>query len=199
MFNKKFILEKIIYLIVLLGVVFGFLYFEENLWLKILAVFLVVIGLLLTLKHQENAPNSRFELLNLTLLYLGFFSIYNLLHGINLPIYAAMLIFLIFIFILFGSTLIIDEIDKLLGRNLFLSFVLTTGLVLTELFLSLYFWPIDPGLKSLILVVSYYQISSLVYLYSRSVLRLGKIGGHLLINLLILAAIFLTVWLGLPK
>lgn len=197
MFNKKFILEKIIYLAVLGGAVFSFFYFEENLLLKIIALVLVLLGLADVLKKKENLTGSNFELLNLIILYLGFFSLYNLLYGINLPLYVAMVIFLIFVNVLLLSVLIIDGIDKLLGKKLFLIFILLTGLAMVEIFLSLYFWPIDPGIKSLILVIAFYQVFNLVYLYAHSMLRLSKIRGYLLINILILATIFLSIWLKL--
>ncbi|AKM82506.1 TPA: hypothetical protein DD449_01860 [Candidatus Berkelbacteria bacterium] len=195
MFNKKHIFEKIIYLIVLLGSFSSFLFFEENVTLKILAIILVLIGVLLTFKERPSGTSSRFELINLTILYLGFFSIYNLLYGVNLPLYIAMILVIVLIGLVFYPSLVIDEIGKSLSKEIINVYVVLTGFAIIELFLSLYFWPIDPGVKSLVLVVAYYQISSLVYFSSRSMLRLNKIGGYLLVNFLILVIVFVTVWL----
>ena len=200
--NKLFILEKLLFLGVLVGTLLGFWYFESSMLIKIIATVLVLIGLIISLKkgqNQSNLLNSRFEMLSLLSVYLGVFTLYNLIYSINFPIYIVMVMILILVTMTVFTTLAMDKIDELLSREIFYSFILLMGLIVTEVFLSLYFWPINVEIKSLVLVVVVYQIMTLIYLYVRSMLRLNKIIGFLIVNILILAIVFWSLWPKLPR
>lgn len=198
--RKLFIVEKLLFLGVIFGTLLGFWYFESSYIVKISATVLVIMGFLLSIKKdQVNLPRSRYEILSLSSVYLGVFTLYNLIYSINFPIYIVMVMILILVLMVAFTTLAIDQINATLGIELFYSFVILMGLVVTEVFLSLYFWPINTEIKSLILVVIFYQAMSLVYLYTRSMLRLNKIVGFLIINFLILVIIFWSLWPKLPR
>lgn len=195
----KLIIEKLFFLGLIAAVLASFWYFEESLLLKVLSVVFVVVGILTTFRQSEDRLKSRYELLSLITLYLGIFSLYNLLYGINFPIYIIMIILFLLVGILIFSILTLDKIRELIKKEFFNSFIVLFGLVIIEVFLCLYFWPISPELKSLVLVVIFYQMTTLVYLHSRSMLRLNKIVGHLIVNFIILVIIFADVWLQLPR
>jgi len=200
--NKLFIFEKLLFAGVLLGTLSGFWYFESSMLIKILATVLVLIGLIMSLKkgqNQSNLLNSRFEILSLLSVYLGVFTLYNLIYSINFPIYIVMIMIMILVTMTAFTTLAMDKVDESLSKEIFYSFILLMGLIVTEVFLSLYFWPINVEIKSLILVVVFYQIMTLIYLYVRSMLRLNKIAGFLIVNFLILAIVFWSLWPKMPR
>lgn len=202
MANVKLItFEKILFLSVLALSILGFWYFEESILLKVLIIMLALGGLFVALKNKKDKIShaSNFEFLSLLILYLGIYVIYNILYSINLPLYAAMVVVLILVTALFFSMLSLDQVDTILPKEVFRGLILLLGLVVLELFLGLYFWPIEPEAKSLILVVVFYLITSIIYLYIHSMLRLNKIRGYLIVSILILAIILLVIWLRLPK
>ncbi len=198
---RKFIFEKILLLGILLASVWGFWYFEESFTLRILVVALSLTALFFGFSKapSEREFSSKRELLMLLILYLGLFSLYNFLYSINIPIYLVMMAVLGLVSILFFSLLSLDKIDSLMGKEVFHLFIALMGLVVLEVFLALYFWPINPETKSLIIVVIFYLITSLIYLYVHSMLRLRRIVGFLIVSLLILGIILIFTWLGLAK
>ena len=199
--DKLFIFEKFLFIGVLLGTLLGFWYFESSMLIKTSATILVLIGLFMIFKkskNQLNLLNSQFELASILSVYLGVFSLYNFIYSINFPIYIVMVMILILVTITAFTTLSMDRINESLNKELFYSFILLMGLIVTEVFLSLYFWPINVEIKSLVLVVVFYQIMTLIYLYVRSMLRLNKIAGFLIVNFLILVIVFWSLWPKLP-
>lgn len=200
--HKLFIIEKLLFIGVLLGTLLGFWYFESSILIKISATILVIIGLFMSLKkrkNQLNLLNSQFELASILSVYLGVFSLYNFIYSINFPIYIVMVMILILVTITAFTTLSMDRVNESLNKELFYSFILLMGLIVTEVFLSLYFWPINVEIKSLVLVVVFYQIMSIIYLYVHSMLRLNKIAGFLIVNFLILVIVFWSLWPKLPR
>lgn len=198
---RKFIIEKILLLGILITSVWGFWYFEESLTLRILVVILSLTALFLGFSKapSEREFSSKRELLMLLILYLGLFSLYNFLYSVNIPIYLVMIAVLGLVSILFFSLLSLDKIDSLMEKEVFHLLIALMGLVTLEVFLALYFWPINPETKSLIIVVIFYLITSLIYLYVHSMLRLRRIVGFLIVSLLILGIILIFTWLGLSK
>ena len=98
---------------------------------------------------------------------------------------------------LFFGLLTLDRLESLISPPLFWVFVVLVGLVILETFLSLSFWPVDPKIKSLIIVVIFYLIENLIYLYTHNVLKLKRIIGFLTAGFLILGLTILIIWLGL--
>ena len=199
--RKLYIFEKFLLVALLGGAIWGFWYFEESLILKILILGLGIFGLILAFSSKDNKLqfSSRRELLMLLILYLGLFTLYNLLYGQNIPLYLIMIAILALVAILLYSLLSLDQMDKIMGRSIFQVFIFLMGLAILEVFLSLYFWPIEPELKSLIVVVIFYLIISLIYLYVHSMLRFKRIAGYLIVCFIILALILLVTWFRLPR
>lgn len=197
---KLLTFEKLLLLAVLIGSIYGFWYFEESVILRIFILMIAALGLFSAFKKtkQEHFA-SKFELLSLLIMYLGIFTIYNILYSINLPLYICMIIVLVLVVALLYSMLSLDNIGNLLPKEVFRGLILLLGLVILEIFLGLYFLPIDPAAKSLSLVVVFYLINSLIYLYIYSMLRLKKILGYLIVSVVILIVVFLVTWLKIPK
>lgn len=188
------------FLAVLIGTILGFWYFESSNLLKIIILILAFSGLIFALRNKKTQHfASKFELLSLLILYLGVFTIFNMLYIFNLPLYAAMIVILALVTALFYSTLSLDQADHFLPKEIFQSLILLLGLVILEIFLGLYFWPIDFEAKSLILVIVFYLIVSLIYLYIHSMLRLRKILGYVVVSIFILAVMMFTIYLRLPR
>jgi hypothetical protein len=200
--NKRtFLVEKILLITVLIVSVWGFWYFEESLFLRILSIVFALGGVWLVFRKSAETSKltSQRELLVLFILYLGFLSFYNLLYGMNLPIYVILSGISILTVVTFYSLFGLDDFKNLLGKEVFHVLIALLAIVVLELFLSLYFWPVAPETKSLILVVILYLIMSLVYLHIHSMLRLKRVAGYLVVSFLILGAILLITWLEFGK
>lgn len=199
-FLKIFTLDKILFLSILIGSIWGYWYFEESIILRILTIFIALFGLGLGyLRKNNNYSSSKLELAALLTLYLGSFTLYNLLYNINLPLYLIMLLILILVSALFYCLINIDKLNQELEKDIFWLFIILLALTALEIFLSLYFWPIGPEIKSLVIVVVFYLIINLIYLYIHNMLRLKRIIGFVLVSLLILGIVLLTTWLRMPR
>ena len=199
--NKLYIFEKALFIIVLGFCLWGFWYFEESLMLRIISVVLVLISSYLVVKKSptEIVLPNKLELGALTILYLGTFTMYNFLYGINLPLYIVMIVVLVLVMALCYSLLTLDQFDTVLGKEIFRTFVVLMGVVTLEIFLCLYFWPIGPEIKSLIIVVVFYLMMSLIYLYIHGMLRLKRIAGYLVVCFIILGILLVNIWLQIAR
>lgn len=194
--NHLYIFERILFSLFIGLVIFGFWYFEENIFLKILTILLGLIALYLVFKKDEEKSHfaSRFQFPALLVLYFGFFDLYNFLYSINLPLYMVMVIILILVSGLFFVVVTIDKASGLIEKAVLPTYVVTTGLVLLEIFLALYFWPVAPEVKSFIIVMFFYLILSLIYLSIHNMLRLKKILGFLIAGFVVLATVLILSW-----
>ena len=202
MVNPKFLVyEKILLFVLLIGSLIGFWYFEYSLILRILVIVLAVAGSGLAFFNVSEKPqlSSRREFLILLVLYLGLFTLYNLLYGLSIPLFIIMIAILMLVSSLFFGIIMMDRIDVLIDKPLFRLFIILMGLAILEIFISLSYWPIDPKLKSLIIVVIFYIITNLIYLYVHSMLKLKRIAGYLIVSIIILSVIVLIIWLTSPK
>lgn len=177
----------------------GFWYFESSLILKILVLILAGAGLAVAFGQPTEKPPLRSprEFLILLILYLGLFSLYNLLYGLSIPLYLIMVAISVLVAGLFFGLLVLDRLETIIDPPLFWVFVVLVGLVILEIFLSLSFWPIDPKVKSLIIVIIFYLITNLIYLYTHNMLRLKRIAGFLAVGILILGLLILSIWVNL--
>lgn len=176
---------KLITFITLTLTIFGFFYFETSLILRILVVFLSLIGVW----QIRNLS----EILILLILYLGIFTLYNIRYGLAVPtavILAIVGILTSFLFYAQSRLSILKPADK----NLVNIFLLVTDLIVLEIFLVMSLWPVDPKTKTLVITVIFYLISKVVYLRFHNVLNLKRISGFLLASLVILATIFAVNW-----
>jgi len=199
--HKLYIFEKFLLLAILFGTIWGFWFFEESLILRIIILIFAFVGVILAFTKEKKEPQlfSRRELLMLLILYLGLLTLYNLLYGLNIPLYLIMIAILALVSVLLFSLLSLDKIDTLMGKAIFQVFIVLMGLIILEVFLTLYFWPIDPESKSLIIVVVFYMIISLIYLYVHSMLRLRRIAGYLIASFLVLGILLFIIWWRLKR
>lgn len=182
-------LYKILGIILLSGVILAFFYFETSLFLKILVVLLGLTSLF----SLSAAP----EIIITLILYLGLYVLYNVRYGLAVPL--ALIMILVFgltilVFYLeyrYRKTVVADKTQELqeATRNIVLVYLLTTGLVVLEIFLAMSFWPVDPKIKSLVITVIFCLICRIFYLYINSVLNLKKIVVFILISILILGGV----------
>ncbi len=191
--------SKVILIAILAATLVGFWYFENSLLFKISVVILAASGLLVAcLKKIDRPPlKSPHEFIILLALYLGIFTLYNLLYGLSIPLYLVMIAILGLVSGLFFGLLILDRLDTIINPPLFWVFIILVGLVILEIFLSLSFWPIDPKVKSLMIVVIFYLLMNLIYLFSHNMLKLKRILGIMIVSILILSLMILSIWMSL--
>jgi len=177
----------------------GFFYFEISVLLRTMVIVFGLASFIWVFMQKFDKPplSSRSEILTLFALYLGFFTLYNLLYGLGIPLYFVMIAVWLLVSAMFYCLLVLDKIDTLLNHSLFWVFTSLVGLVILEIFLSLSFWPIDPKIKSLILLIAYYLITNLIYLYTHNVLNFKRISGFLIVSFLILGSMILNIFLSL--
>lgn len=202
MANRKILIAEKFFLFLLLGgSIWGFWYFEPSLFLKILVVGLALVGMIWAFFKRSDKPQlaSQREFLILLTLYLGLFSLYNLLYGLSIPLYLIMIAVLILTGGLFYGLLVLDSLNILMEKPIFQLLTVTIGLAVLEVFLSLSFWPIDPKIKTMVIVVIFYLLTSLIYLYIHNVLKLKRVLGYVLICVIVLAILFIVTWLKFLK
>lgn len=153
----------------------------------------IAFGLIIV-KTKSNYSTNKSELGIILSIFLGILSLYNLLYNLNVPLFLAITAvfilsaFLCHIFI----TWEIDEKNEL--KDTFLFFAVLNALIILEIFLSLYFWPVSPEIKSLIIAVIFYLASNLIYLYIHNVLHLKRTVGFISVSFILVGIILLTVW-----
>jgi hypothetical protein len=190
---------KIIFLLISLGVIGGFWFFEESNLLKIIVIPVTVFAVIISMLNKKaDYAFKRSELAAYLIVFLGFLILFNLLYSINLPVafimmLAFLLTFISFVFILF------DNQNSFFEKENFYLFAIISGIVSLEIFLTLFFWPVAPEIKSLIMITSFYLTSNIIYLYANSVLHLKKAIGFVIISFVIVTIILLTTWLKLPR
>lgn len=200
MLNNELIFRgKLLLGVILATSIYGFFYFESSILLKIIVVIFGLFCLIKVMLKKTDKPalSSRGDILILFTLYISFFSLYNVLYGLGIPLYFVMIAVWLMVSTLFMGLLMIDRMDMVMSHATLWAFVSLVGLVILEVFLSLSFWPIDPKVKSLVLVVLFYLISNLIYLHGHNVLRFKKIAGFLIVALIILGLLMLNIWLSL--
>jgi len=191
--------SKFILIAILSASLVGFWYFEPSLFLRIIVLIFSLAGLIIAFSRSDEKPTlvSKREFLILLMLYLGLFSLYNLLYGLSIPLYLVMIAVLLLVSGLFFNLLVLDKLETVISPPLFWVFIVMMGLIILEIFLSLSFWPVDPKTKSLIIVVIFYLTTNFIYLYSHNVLKLKRIAGFLIVGLLILALLIFNIWMSL--
>ncbi len=173
-----------IYLVILLVLsTFGFFYFENSFILRIIICTLGLISIW--------QINSLIELIILFTFYLSLNDLYNIHYWRGLPIAVIMIaVFLISIF-LFYTRGRLEKLAENVKENIYKVYLAVIGLSQVELFLAMGFWPVDPRTKSLVIVISFYLFSKVVYLSSNNMLSLKRIAGYGIITIVILAAIII--------
>lgn len=199
MLKAKFLLvEKIMLFALLAASLAGYCYFETSLFLKILAFLLSFVAIGTAFLKPTDKPQlvSPREILFLLVLYLGLYSLYNFLYGLSLPLHWIMLAVLVLVCALFFGILMLDRINEVISRPLLNLLVVLVGLIILEIFLSLSYWPIDPQIKSLIIVSIFYLIINLIYLYAHSMLKFKRIIGFCIVVIIVLTLSLISFFYG---
>lgn len=170
-------------------VIWGFFYFEPSTILRVFVILLVVIGL----ASIRMMP----EIFIVVLLYLALYDLYNVLYGLAIPLALVIIVvFFLTVFLFFWQSSF-SKIDKNLDKNIFRLYQMTTGLVILEIFLVMYLWPVEPKLKGLVISVVFYLLLRLFYLYANRVLNLKRALPLVIVTLVILATVLAAnMWLG---
>jgi len=154
-----------------------------------MAILLGLLGLL--------TISSMGEILSLVILYLGLYDLYNIRYSLAIPLALIITIVFFLSMLVFYLETRFNKMAQNLAKNLFLLYLLTTGLIVMEIFLTMSFWPVDPKIKSLVIVIVFYLVLRIFYLYINNVLNLKKIVTLILICALVLGIVVaFNMWFG---
>ncbi len=179
-------LWKILLFLVLILIIWGYFYFETSWILRIIVILLGLIGL----SYLKNFP----EIIVTITLYLGLYYLYNLRYGLAIPLSVIMVLVLILSLFLFYVQAYFNKLTENISKNVLWLYLIANGLISLELFLAMSFWPVDPKIKSLVIVMVFASISKVFYLYINSMLNLKKIAVFLLVCVFVLGAILSFNW-----
>lgn len=179
---------KIISAAILILAIYGFFYFETSLIIRILVIFLGLLGLSQIAKFSE--------LLIIFALYLSLDVLYNIRYGLAVPMSFILIAVLVISVLLFYINLRLKE-GVSFRKDALIVYLAVVSLVLVEIFLAMSFWPVDPKTKALTITIIFYCLNKTIYLYVNNVLSLKRISGVLAVSIVILGAVFsLGYWLG---
>lgn len=180
--SLKASLWKYVAALSLLLVIAVFFYFESSFALRFMVVFLGLIGLF----SFKQTP----EILTLFVLYLGLYDLYNIRYGLAVPLSLILIaVFSLAVFVFFIWTKFAKF--SALNKDIFLLYLIIAGLAVMEIFLTMSFWPVDPKIKSLVIVTAFGILIKVFYLYVNNVLNLKKTAIFILISLLVLGGVLL--------
>jgi len=165
----------------LLGVVLGFFYFETSLFLRIMVIFLSISGFF----FLKSMP----EVLLLLIFYLGLYDLYNVRYSLAVPLALIIAVVFTLTILIFHLESRFKHLTENMDKNLFQLFLATAGLLILEIFLTMTFWPVDPKIKSLVILFVFYLIFKTFYLYINSVLNLKKMATMILVTMMILGGV----------
>lgn len=173
-------LWKYLAIFILALVIFGFFYFEMSLFLRISLVMLGLIGLL--------TISSTADIIVFLILYFGLYDLYNIRYGLAIPLSLILLVVFALVLLVFFLWIRLSKFPQL-EKNFLWFYAVTMGLIVIEIFLTMSFWPVDPKIKSLVIVVIFYIIFRIFYLHINNVLNSKKIVFLILVSMLILGAV----------
>ena len=176
---------KIITTLILIISVIVFFYFEPSVILRILIIFLGLIGVW----QLSKTP----EILILLSLYIILNDFYNIRYGLAIPLAVIMVaVFVVTAYLFYAYSkigqFVIDE------AKIFNIFLLVIGLISLEIFLVMSFWPVEPKTKSLVIAICFYVATRIFYLHINNVLNLKKAAGYILVSLFVLAGVIALSW-----
>ncbi|KKQ74413.1 MAG: hypothetical protein US94_C0005G0009 [Berkelbacteria bacterium GW2011_GWB1_38_5] len=179
------LLLKISNVVILFLALWSFFYFEPSAILRVLVVLLGIIGLW--------QINSNIEILSLINLYIGVNGLYNVRYGLAVPMAVIMIAVMGLTCLIFYNYVILKNFSHE-ENDLSMVFMLTVGLIVIEIFLTMSFWPVDPKTKSLVITAIFFLISKIIYLYANSMLSLKRAFGFVLVSLLVMGAVISLGW-----
>lgn len=181
---KSLLFSKLITILALFLVIWGFFYFETSTILRILVVLLGLVGIW----QISNLP----EILILVIFYLGLYDLYNIRYGLAIPMAVILVGVLGLTSLLFYYQSRLSKFE--FPQNRFWVLLLVTCLIVLEIFLTMSLWPVDPKTKSLVIAVVFYLATRIVYLHINNVLSLKKAAGYLLAGVLTLGLVLAISW-----
>ena len=133
-----------------------------------------------------------FSFVALVAAYLLFFSISHFSVSLMLPLWILMIIVVFLCFLIFYSVLWASGLE----RQVVILYSVLLSLLISEIFLVISFWPVDPSVKSLVLVVAIYIFWGLLSHWLEKVLTTRVVIEHLSIGLFLMALVLIMVnWL----
>ncbi|MFA4931138.1 MAG: hypothetical protein WC570_04730 [Patescibacteria group bacterium] len=133
-----------------------------------------------------------FSFVALVAAYLLYFSIAHFSVSIALPLWILMVVVVFFSFAIFYSILWASGLD----RSIVVLYTVLLGLLISEIFLVISFWPVDPSAKSIVLVVVMYIFWGLLSHWLEKIMSARIVAEYVLLGLVLMAAVLLTAsWL----
>lgn len=183
-FSKTLNWKILISFVLLTTAFFGYLSFESDLSLKIImAVLLVGSGFYIF-------SQKKYDFLNIIILYLIFFDLYNLYLSVGWPLWLITILFVIFTTLL-SYLYNMSELNNI-NKQLYLVYLTLINLMMLEIFLALIPWPTDPKVRAIIVVSLFYFLWGLVNLKLRQQLQFKKVMFYLVIFAIIIFAVVAT-------
>jgi hypothetical protein len=133
-----------------------------------------------------------FSFVSLIAAYLLFYSIFHVSVGFALPLWILMIMVVSFGFTIFYSILWASGLD----RSSTILYTVLFGLLMSEIFLIVSFWPVDPSAKSIVLVVAMYIYWGLLSHWLERVLTRRVVIEYILVGVLLMSVVLVTAsWL----
>ncbi|HPN67362.1 MAG TPA: hypothetical protein PLZ62_01770 [bacterium] len=133
-----------------------------------------------------------FSFVSLIAAYLLFYSIFHISVGFALPLWLLMLLVVGFGFMIFYSILWASGLD----RSSTILYTVLFSLIMSEIFLIVSFWPVDPSAKSIVLVVAMYIFWGLLSHWLERVLTKRVVIEYILVGVFLMSIVLVTAtWL----
>ena len=133
-----------------------------------------------------------FSFVSLIAAYLLFYSIFNVSVGFAMPLWLLMLIVVIIGFLIFYAVLWASGLE----RAKTILYTVLFGFLMSEIFLIVSFWPVDPSAKSIVLVVTMYIFWGLLSHWLERVLTNRVVFEYLFVGIVLMVVVLVTAsWL----
>ncbi len=133
-----------------------------------------------------------FSFVSLIAAYLLFYSVFNVSVGFAMPLWLLMLVVVAIGFMIFYSILWASGLD----RSSTILYTVLFGFLMSEVFLIVSFWPVDPSAKSIVLVVTMYIFWGLLSHWIERVLTGRVVVEYILVGIILMSVVLVTAsWL----
>lgn len=133
-----------------------------------------------------------FSFVSLIAAYLLFYSVFHVSVGFAMQLWLLMLIVVIIGFLIFYAILWASGLD----RSKTILYTVLFGFLMSEIFLIVSFWPVDPSAKSIVLVVTMYIFWGLLSHWLEKVLTARVVMEYLFVGIVLMVLVLVTAsWL----
>lgn len=179
--------------------ILSFVFFMPILLFKQIVIVVGAACMYFLLLHVNQFPYKsflitrlNFSFVSLVAAYLLFYSISNISMGFSMPLWVLMLIVVVISFMIFYSILWASGLE----RSLAILYTVLFGFLMSEIFMVISFWPVDPSAKSIVLVVALYIFWGLLSHWIERVLTTRTVIEYILVGLFLMAVVLYTAsWL----